>query len=145
MAGKPQSFEAHARWVPLYHFGISTILLLNLGWSLYQAYRAFSWPTLLAVLMALAFFGLFFFMRIFALTVQDRVIRLEMRLRLERLLDADLKARILELTKDQLIGLRFAGDAELPALVREVLEKSITDRTEIKRRIRDWQTDHLRA
>jgi len=141
----PQSFANHTRWVPLYHFVLSSILLVNLVWSLFQAYRNFSWPTLLAVLMALAYFGLFFFMRIFALTAQDRIIRLEMQLRLERLLAADLKPRISGLTKDQFISLRFASDAELPALVREVLEKNITDRKEIKSRIRDWQADHLRV
>ncbi len=141
----PQAFENHTRWVPIYHFAISTILLVNLVWSLYQAVRAFSWPTLLAALMALAFVGLFLYARTFALTVQDRVIRLEMRLRLERLLGADLKPRIPDLTKDQFVSLRFASDAELPALVREVLEKNVTDRKEIKRRIRDWQADHLRV
>jgi hypothetical protein len=73
------------------------------------------------------------------------VIRLEMRLRLEKLLPADLKGRIQNLTPDQFISLRFAGDEELPALVREVLEKNITDRKEIKRRVKNWQADHLRA
>ncbi|HVQ54844.1 MAG TPA: DUF6526 family protein, partial [Thermoanaerobaculia bacterium] len=74
-----------------------------------------------------------------------RVIRLEMRLRLERLLSPELHARIAGLTVEQLVGLRFASDDELPALVREVLEKNITERKEIKRRIRNWQADHQRA
>lgn len=141
----PQTFANHARWVPLYHFGISGVLVVNLVWSLYQLVRAFSWPTILGVLMALAFLGMFFYLREFALTVQDRVIRLEMRLRLEKLLPGDLRPRIHDLTRGQLIGLRFASDEELPALVREVLEKNIAARAEIKRRIRNWQADHLRA
>ena len=76
---------------------------------------------------------------------QDRVIRLEMRLRLKEVLSGDLRGRILELTPSQLIGLRFASDAELPDLVREVLANGIQDREVIKRKIRDWQADHLRA
>lgn len=95
--------------------------------------------------MAFAFVGTALYARLFALTVQDRVIRLEMRLRLERLLPADLKSRIPELSPDQFVSLRFAGDAELPALVREVLDKNLTDRKQIKQKIRDWQADHLRA
>jgi hypothetical protein len=144
-AEKPQSFENHARYVPPFHVGILGVLFINLVWSLYQLVKAFSWPTVLATLMALAFIGMSLYLRSFALTVQDRVIRLEMRLRLERLLSADLKARIPELTPDRFISLRFAGDEELPALVREVLEKNITDRKEIKRRVKNWQADHLRA
>ena len=145
MSGEKQSFEHHARWVPPFHFVVLPILLVNLIWSLWQAFKAPSWPTILAALVAFALMGLAVFARNFALTVQDRVIRLEMRLRLERLLAADLKGRIAELTVEQLVGLRFAGDEELPALVREVLEKNIADRKEIKRRIKNWQADHQRA
>ena len=145
MNGQKQSFEHHARYVPPYHVGVFGVLVINLVWSLYQLFKAFSWPTALTTLMALALIGMFFYMRIFALTVQDRVIRLEMRLRLERLLATDLKGRIQDLTLDQLVALRFAGDEELPALAREVLEKNITDRKEIKRRVKNWQADHLRA
>jgi len=145
MSNQKQSFEHHVRLVPPFHFGVLGILFINLVWSLYQLVKAFSWPTVLATLMALAFIGMAIFARVFTLTVQDRVIRLEMRLRLERLLSADLKGRIQDLTPDQFISLRFAGDEELPALVREVLEKNITDRKEIKRRVKNWQADHLRA
>ena len=145
MSNQKQSFENHTRLVPPFHVGVLGILLINLVWSLYQLVKAFSWPTVLATLMALAFIGMALYARTFALTVQDRVIRLEMRLRLEKLLPADLKARIPDLTPDQFISLRFAGDEELPALVREVLEKNITDRKEIKRRVKNWQADHLRA
>ena len=142
---QPQSFQHHARFVPPFHFGVLMILLVNLLWSLYRLVKAPSWSTALATLMAFAFIGTAIYARNFALTVQDRVIRLEMRLRLERLLAADLKARIPELTVDQLIGLRFAGDDELPALTREVLEKNISDRKDVKRRVKNWQADHLRA
>ncbi len=81
----------------------------------------------------------------FALTVQDRVIRLEERLRFERLLPEDLKARIPEFTVAQLVSLRFASDAELPALARKVLSDNLTDRKTIKKLVQNWRADHLRA
>jgi len=141
----PQSFAHHARYVPPYHFALFSVLVVNLVWQVVLLVRGFSFATVMGVLMALVFIGFFAYIRIFPLTVQDRVIRLEMRLRLERLLPADLKPRIPALSRSQLIALRFASDAELPALVREVLEKDIRDRKQIKSRIRDWQSDHFRA
>ena len=142
---RPQSYANHARWVPPYHFVVFPILAVNLLWSVWQAIRVFSFASAWNVAMAVALLGLFFYMRVFALTVQDRVIRLEMRLRLEKLLPADLRPRIPELSVDCLVALRFASDAELPALVREALETGLRDRREIKKRVRDWQADHLRA
>ena len=141
----PQSFEHHTRLVPPYHFGISLIFVVNLIWSLYLMVKSFSWPTVLGALMALAFVGIFAYIRVFVMTVQDRVIRLEMRLRLKEILPTDLKPRIGELSVEQLIGLRFASDDEMASLVREVLEKKIADRKEVKRRVKNWQPDNLRA
>lgn len=146
MSGGPtQGYANHVRWVPLFHFGILPILAVNVVWSLVQAVRAFSLASAWGVAMALALTGLGWYLRTFVLTVQNRVIRLEMRLRLERVLPADLAPRIPELSVGQLVALRFASDAELPALVRAVLEGGLRDRLEIKKRIRDWQPDHLRA
>jgi len=85
------------------------------------------------------------FARMFALTVQDRVIRLEMRLRMQQVLPQDLRGRIPEFTVGQLVSLRFASDAELTALARKVLDEKLTDRKTIKKLIRDWQPDLLRA
>ena len=140
-----QSYRNHFRIIPPFHLLLSSILLVNFVWCLYRSVVAFSWPTLLAALMGFAFLLMFVYMRTFPLTVQDRLIRLEMRLRLERLLPADLKARVPDLTVAQLIALRFAGDAELPGLVREVLDQRMTRQKDIKQKIRDWQADHLRA
>ena len=140
-----QSFDKHARILPTYHgltFGIFTV---NLGWSLYRTATGFSWESLLSLLLAVAFLLVFFHARNMALIVQDRVIRLEMRLRLERLLPDDLRGRIGEFTVDQLVAMRFASDAELPDLARRVLDERLTDRKAIKRLVKDWQGDFLRA
>ncbi len=80
-----------------------------------------------------------------ALKVQDRVIRLEERLRYERLVPADLKSRIDDFTINQLVSLRFASDAELPTLARKVLDDKINDRKTIKQMIKVWKPDYLRA
>jgi len=83
--------------------------------------------------------------RMFALRVQDRVIRLEERLRYERVLPADLQARIGEFSVAQMVALRFASDAELPALARKALDERIERGKEIKRLVVNWKADHLRA
>ena len=85
-----------------------------------------------------------FFARAFATGVQDRVIRLEERLRMAALFPDDLAGRIGELETDQLIGLRFASDDELEELTRRVLAGELSDRKEIKRAVRQWRADHQR-
>ncbi len=142
---QPQNFANHRRIVPLYHFATFGILAINLIWRLVVLVRWISWAAALELLVALALLGLFSYMRIFALTVQDRVIRLEMRLRLKEILPVDLKGRVEELTPGQLVALRFASDAEMADLVREVLTNNITSKDEIKRRVKKWTPDDLRC
>ena len=141
----PQSYASHRKFVPGFHFVTFGILAINLGWRLWQAFRAFSFESALGAAVAAALVLLAWYARIFVLTVQDRVIRLEERLRVERLLPADLRDRCAGLTKSQLIALRFASDEELPELVNAILDGSITGREEIKKRVRNWRPDHLRA
>jgi hypothetical protein len=86
-----------------------------------------------------------FLARLFALAVQDRVIRLEEQLRYERMLPAELQARAGELTMEQIIALRFASDAELTALTRKVLEEKLTERKAIKQLVKNWKPDYWRA
>ena len=102
-------------------------------------------PTAIGLALAVGLILMFWYMRVFAVTVQDRVIRLEERLRMEALLPADLKTRIPEFSPGQLVALRFASDAELPALARRVLDEKLTDQKAIKRLIKEWRADHLRA
>jgi hypothetical protein len=142
---KAQNFENHNRVVPAYHMFVFGVFLVNFVWRLVQLRFGITFGSIMNVLMGAAFVVLFFYARTFALTVQDRVIRLEMRLRLERLLPPDLRSRIPEFTVPQLISLRFAGDEELAVLARQVLDEKLNDRKTIKRRIKDWQADVLRA
>ncbi len=142
---KVQNFENHARFFPPFHFFVAPVLLINVGWSIYQVIHAFSAGAAIALLVALALVVLALGSRVMALTVQDRVIRLEMKLRLQHVLPADLHARIPEFTVSQLVALRFASDAELPELARKVLQGKISDRKAIKKMVRDWQADFLRA
>jgi uncharacterized membrane protein YciS (DUF1049 family) len=144
MSESAQSFETHAKIVPLYHRWMTGLLVLP---TLYFGYRTvldFSMDRLALLLFAVGVVLAALFARIFPLGVQDRVIRLEERLRLERLLPPDLESRIPDLTTSQLVALRFASDEELPDLVRRVLTEGITDRTEIKRAIKTWRPDHAR-
>ncbi len=143
---KPQNLKNHARIYPPFHFFVAPVLLINVIGTIYHLVKVgISYNSVFGVLMALALFVLAFCARIFALTVQDRVIRLEMRLRLAQILPAELRPRIPEFTPGQLISLRFASDAELPALARKVLDDKMNDRKAIKQLIKDWQGDYLRA
>jgi uncharacterized membrane protein YciS (DUF1049 family) len=141
-----QNFQNHVRWVPAFHFFVQPVFLLNFIYSVYHLIKVpFSFESILGVLVAAALVigGLCF--RLFAVKVQDRVIRQEMRLRMERLLPADLKARIEDFTVGQLIALRFASDPELPELARRVSNDKLTQRKAIKQMVKNWKPDYLRA
>ncbi len=145
-----QSYANHSRLVPGFHFVTLGILAINLLWSLYRLFRPYEegvpvFDRLLAVLVAGGILAVAFYARIFSLAVQDRVIRNEMHARLATALPPDLRARIGELRRGQIIALRFAGDEELPELTRQVLDGKLTKGKEIKQAIRSWQADHLRA
>jgi hypothetical protein len=140
-----QNLENHAKFVPGYHIVAFGILAINFFWCAYTAIHAFSAQAIVSLLLSVAFLLLFFYARIFALRVQDRVIRLEMQLRLQQILPADLRARIPEFEVAQLIALRFASDQELGELARKVLDEKIRDRKAIKKMVKNWQPDLLRA
>ena len=145
MAERVQTYKNHTRqWPPLLLF-VVLVLLINFVNQMRHLWLAPSLGAGFGAVVALALLGVPLAARNMALTVQDRVIRLEMRLRLMELLPADLKPRIHELTRGQLVALRFACDAELPGLVREVLEGRVTTPKDIKLRVKDWQPDWLRA
>ena len=144
MADQEQNFANHTRFVPAYHYVAGPILLLNVGWAVSNLLDP-SFSALLDLLVAIALVIMFLYARGFALKAQDRVIRLEMRLRMRELLPDDLQGRINEFTPTQMVGLRFAGDAELPDLARKVLDENIAAATPIKKLITDWQGDYDRV
>lgn len=145
MSEPVQNYKNHAKIVPLFHYVAFPILVANLVWAVRGAFKAPDAATVIAAATAIALILMFFFARVFALKVQDRVIRLEMRMRLKELLPPDLHGRIEDFTPAQLVALRFAGDAELPELAQTVLRDGITDQKQIKLLIKDWKADHLRA
>jgi len=141
----PQTFENHARVLPAYHYVAFPLFAISFFFTLYQVVTDFSWAKLVAFGLAVALILLFFVARVMALSVQDRVIRLEEQLRMRALLPADLQPRISEFTVKQLVALRFAGDEELPGLARKVLDEKIQDQKAIKKMVRNWRADYQRA
>jgi len=141
-----QNFANHGKFYPPFHFFVLPVMIINFFWACYRWYTAgFSWDGAERVLLALGLFVGFGVARNMALRVQDRVIRLEERLRYERVLPADLKARVEEFTVDQVVALRFASDAELPGLARKVLDEKMNERKAIKQMVKNWRPDYLRA
>jgi hypothetical protein len=141
---KPQNFENHMRKVPVFVIS-NLVLMVNLVGRLVDLRHGISFGSVMNVLVGAALIALFTMARNSTLAVQDRLIRLEMRLRLAGVLPADLRSRVPEFTVAQLVALRFAGDAELPALARKVLDEKLGDRKAIKQLVKDWQADYLRA
>jgi hypothetical protein len=141
-----QTFANHSRFYPPFHFFVVPVLLANLIWHIYWVVKGGVSPAgILGCIFSLALILGFLSCRIFALTVQDRVIRLEEQLRYMRLLPADLQPRIGEFTLAQMVSLRFASDAELPVLARKVLDDKMHERKPIKQLVKNWKPDHLRA
>ena len=143
--GQIQSYANHSRRPPLLYLAgcfLSTAATVGVGTLLVVDFSA---GTLALFVVAVCTPIALLFARRFATGVQDRVIRLEERLRLERILPDELKGEIGRLTTDQLIGLRFASDAELPGLVRRVLAGELADRRSIKQAVEDWRPDHQRV
>jgi len=142
---KPQNFANHRRLVFQYHIVAFLLIVANAGYAAWMTITRFSVANLMYLLLVIAVFLLFWYARVFATGVQDRVIRLEERMRFERLLPDALKPRIGDFTVAQLVGLRFASDEELPALAQEVLDRNIENREEIKKKVRKWRADDCRV
>ena len=142
-----QNFKNHGKIDPLFHYFTIPVFGINLVWSLFRLWKlGFSFQGIFGVIFAAALVVLVFKARLYALAVQDRLIRLEERLRYERVLPEELRWRADdELTVDQFVALRFASDEELPQLMRKVLDEKLTNRKAIKALIKNWKPDYLRV
>ena len=147
----PQSYAHHTRWDPWFHFFVLPVFVLGLIMSLIHFFAHTTEGdfrdhvhAFLLILLAAALLVAVFKIRLYALKVQDRVIRLEERLRLTQLLSEPLRSRIPELTEGQLCGLRFASDAEVPKLVERTLNEKLS-RKDIKQAIKTWRPDYWRV
>lgn len=141
---KPQSYGNHAKYDPPFHFFLVPVLVINVIVITVQLFRT---PSLLGgwlLVIAAALVVMAGRLRSYATHLQDRIIRVEERLRLAAVLQEPLRSRVGELTDTQLIGLRFASDAELPALVQRALDEKLS-RSDIKRAITDWRPDYSRV
>ena len=141
---KPQTYANHARIDPWFHFFVLPVLLITVIGTLVHLARHPHLFGVWHVVLAFALLVLAVKARMYALKAQDRVIRLEERLRLAALLPEPLRARIGELDARQLIGLRFASDAETPALVERTLTEKLTQK-QIKQAIQNWRPDYHRV
>ena len=148
---KPQTFANHTRLDPPFHFFVLPVFVLGLVLTLIHFFYHLresdfrdNFHSFLLVLLALALLTLIFKVRLYSLKVQDRVIRLEERLRLTQLLNEPLRSRIPELTTDQLCGLRFASDAEVAKLAERALNEKLS-RKDIKKAIQNWRPDYWRV
>ena len=145
MAEQTQSFQNHTRWFPPFHFFVLPVLLVNFLNAIRHVYLAPNRSTAWALVVAFALLMLAGLARQMAVAVQDRVIRLEMQLRMRGCLPADMQASTAKLTPRQLIALRFASDDELAGLVNEVLAGKLGSGKEIKAQIKNWQGDYMRT
>ncbi|MDX2182951.1 MAG: DUF6526 family protein [Gemmatimonadaceae bacterium] len=140
-----QTYQTHRNF-PRYYFGVAVpATWIALMLAIWACYRRPALETAVLVVLALALLLVLLVARVMANRVQDRIIRLEMRLRLREVLPAALLPRTSALSTRQLVGLRFASDAELPALVERCLAGELANGEAVKRQIRDWQPDYLRA
>ena len=140
----PQNFANHARFDPPFHFFILPVFAITWIGSVVMLVRHPGIHSAWLVVLATAAVTAVLRIRIYALKDQDRIIRLEERLRLAALLPESQRAQIAKLSEDQLIGLRFASDAEVPALAQRALAENLS-RKDIKKVVQNWRPDYWRV
>jgi hypothetical protein len=145
MVETPQNYENHTRWHPPFHFFLMPLFLLNFIFAAVQLYRFRDLDHVWLLVLAVGLFVLSALARTNALRVQDRLIRLEERMRYQQVLPQPLAQSAGALPLGQIVALRFASDEELPALVQQVLDGKLTKGDEIKRAVKHWRADTLRV
>lgn len=141
---KPQTLQNHTKLDPPFHQFLLPVGLVLLGVAIYRLITNFNWMNGVLVLGIIWAIIAVFKIRLYALKVQDRVIRLEERLRMEKLLAEPLKSRAADLTEGQIVALRFASDAELASLVEKTLSSNLNQK-QIKQAIQTWRPDYWRV
>ncbi len=145
MAKQPaQNLQNHAMYDPPFHYFLLPVLLLGLGKAVWDLIEGVNRNTIFGLIWTLAIIVIAFKARVYALKVQDRLIRLEEQLRMQRVLPPAMQDKIAQLNEDQFIGLRFASDEELPGLGEKTLANH-WKRAEIKKEIRNWRPDYFRV
>ena len=139
----PQTYANHVRYDPLFHYFLLPVSAVTIGLSVFEAIRHLNYLTVWSIVLALAFTVLIVKARVYALKAQDRVIRLEERLRLATLLSDPWRSRIAELSESQLIALRFAPDDEVATLVERTLTGNLAQ-NDIKKAVVNWRADYFR-
>lgn len=145
MSAKPQTYQNHRRIFPIYHLFALPVLTVNVAVAIAAFIDAPSWHAGWWVVVSMALAAGLLASRASTLIVQNRLVGLEMRLRLTAILPDDLRPRIGDLTLRQTIGLRFASDPELPDLVRRCIAGELATADDVKRQITSWRPDFVRA
>lgn len=140
-----QNYQNHVRYFPLFHYVITPLLLFNLIWQAVRLYQEPNWDRAENLLMAVVFILIALAARLQALTVQNRIIRLEESLRYHKILSPDLAFQAEQLPTGTKIALRFASDEELPDLVQRAINGEFKNSKEIKLAVKNWRGDYLRA
>ena len=144
MAQEPQSLKNHTKFDPLFHFFLAPMSLLFVVEGIWRIFHDPGWDTAVHLVASIWAVVAVFKFRVYSLKVQDRVIRLEERLRLKELAPASFQSRIGELNVGQLVGLRFASDGEVVGLAEKALAAN-WDRKQIKEAVKTWRPDDWRV
>jgi len=140
-----QSFANHTRWHAPFHFFVVPILIINLIWSVVDLIRAPGWYSARFAVVSLALIVLATLVRLNPLRAQDRLIRLEERLRCQRVLSPTMAAQAENLSEPQFIALRFAPDEELEEIVGAIVAGKLSKPVDIKKAIKNWRADTFRV
>ena len=145
MSEPTQTIANHTRWHPPFHFVAAPIILFHFVYAAYQLYLSPDFAHFEALLLAFALIVVLLLTRINALKAQDRLIRMEEQQRFQKLLPAALAEKASALPEGLVVALRFASDAELPALAQQVVDRKFTKSKEIKQAIKNWRGDYFRV
>tara|TARA_B100001146_G_scaffold88235_1_gene78261 strand:+ start:627 stop:1064 length:438 start_codon:yes stop_codon:yes gene_type:complete len=141
---KPQNYENHAKFIPVFHYIALPLLLVNFFGALFRVTQEISFYTFNGVGLAISLIVVAVFTRLFALKAQDRVIRLEEQIRMQTFLPDALKAHVGRLTMGQIVALRFASDEELVDLTQDALDQN-TSPNALKQAVKNWRPDYDRV